>query len=133
MRAFMPTFDFQAYRVNAIDLTEWADDTHLALLSATTVRPPHREIKLEFVVSSDNARRSTRFDALMRACGIRNEPEANDFVGRYFALKNGGSDPDDFDRLEYAAACLQSDREAHVRSLAYAAEYAAEERLGVAA
>ena len=133
MHPFKPTFNFTACRVKAIEVTEWADDTHVVVVTATNVRPPHRESRHEFVVNSDGSRLSKRFDAFLRAIGIRGISEPDDFVGRYFAFKDGGKSPDDFACLEYAAACLESDRDAHLRSLAYAAECAVEERLDLVA
>lgn len=133
--AFKPTFDHVACRITSVDVTEWADDTSLVLVNAVGVRFPARKFQYEFVIDNDDCGRSARFVALFKAthipvtgCGCYYAiKDSDELVGRHFAVKNNGCSAEDFDTLEYMAACRQSDIDAYRRSLAYAAEYAAEE------
>ncbi|TIN10404.1 hypothetical protein [Mesorhizobium sp.] len=132
--AFKPTFDHVSRRVTSVDVTEWADDISLVVVNTASIRHPNHKAMFQFVVSSDRTRMSKRFDALLRAAGIMGDLAGTDqLVGRHFAVKNNGYSAEDFDTLEYMAACRQSDIDAYRRSLAYAAEYAAEEALADAA
>lgn len=139
--SFRPTFDHVACRIESVDVTEWADDTSLVLVNAASVRAPLRKFQYEFVMDNHDAvLRSPRLEALLRAvhipasgCGCYYAiKDTDELVGRHFAVKNNGSSAEDFDTLEYMAACRQSDIDTYRRSLAYAAQCAAEEEADVA-
>lgn len=133
MHAFKPTFDFAAYRVAAADLTEQADNIVTITVKAALIRDPSTTVVLDFL-EGHNGRtaESIRLRAFLRSLRMTDIEDADQTIGRVFALANGGATADDFASLEYASACLRCDRDAYQRAIVYTAEYAAEERLGVA-
>ncbi|TGR33019.1 MULTISPECIES: hypothetical protein [unclassified Mesorhizobium] len=131
MRKFTPTFDFAAYRVKTIDVDVTSPDEFFAFrVKASPIREPEKEIILDF--TTDLGGRGKRFRSLAAALGIEFALILEEYPGRVFAMKNCGKEPDDFASLEYASACLQSDRQAFAAANAYAAECAGEEEADAA-
>ncbi|MBZ9808147.1 hypothetical protein [Mesorhizobium sp. ESP-6-2] len=133
MRKFRPTFDFAAYRVNDINLdTRYLfDDAFLFLVSISPIRDPEKEINLEFVTTDGGE--GPRFRRFLKSLRLSWADKFDELaIGRVFAMKNRGAKPDDFADLEYASACLQTDRRAFEAASAYAAECAAEEEADAA-
>lgn len=133
MRAFKPTFNFAAYRVKFVDLDPryLFDDALLFLVRVSPIRDPEKVISLEFV--TDLGGQGPRFQRLLKSLHLSWADRFDELaVGRVFAMKSEGAKPDDFADLEYASACLQSDRQAYEGANAYAAECAAEEEADVA-
>lgn len=126
---FKPTFNFKAFRISSVDIVEHADELVQITVTATRVKRPGKVQTFDFFVGHGRRKcGSDRFQALMGALGVRRRPDDTDeMVGRYFAVRDGGSSPDHFATIEYASACLQADRERHCRVQEYLAECAAEE------
>ncbi|RJT42064.1 hypothetical protein D3227_05180 [Mesorhizobium waimense] len=107
---FMPTFDFKACRINAVDVTAEADGLATISIKYSTVRDPDIEWVAEFVDGPGFT--SWRFQRLLNAVGVVGHiTDGAQLVGRHFAVKSNGAIPDDFATLEYASACLQCDRQ----------------------
>lgn len=118
---FKPTFEFTACRIKAVNIAAQADGLSTITIVYTKVRDPNVGWPQEFIGGPGFT--SWRLQRLLSAVGIVGElTEPDQLIGRYFAIKDGGSQPDDFASLEYASACLQSDRQAFEAAKAYAAE-----------
>lgn len=130
MLKFKPTFDFAAYRIKTIDVDVNADEFFAFQVKVSPIRDPSAEIILD--LTTDLGGRGKRFRSLASALGIEFALILEEYPGRVFAMKNGGKEADDFASLEYASACLQSDRKAFEEASAYAAECAAEEEADTA-
>ncbi|MDX8495864.1 hypothetical protein RFN29_30415 [Mesorhizobium sp. VK22B] len=126
MRKFKPTFDFAAYRVRDVHVSSHhLDDVFFFRVQDSLIRDPETVTTLNFITDLGGVGR--RFQSLARALGVQLPLDIDAFPGRVFAMKNDGISPDDFATLEFASACMQSDRRAHVAANAYAAEQAEEE------
>ncbi|AZO54844.1 MULTISPECIES: hypothetical protein [unclassified Mesorhizobium] len=128
---FKPTFEFTACRINAVQFCAQADGLSTITIIYSKVRDPNVGWPQEFIGGLGFT--SWRLQRLLSAVGIVGElTDPDQLVGRYFAIKDGGSQPDHFASLEYASACLQSDRQAFEAAKAYAEECAAEEEADAA-
>ncbi|RWB65392.1 hypothetical protein [Mesorhizobium sp.] len=131
MRKFKPTFEFTACRINAVSFEPQADGFTTISVTYSRVREPEINWLAEFMEGPSFS--SGRLQGLLSAIGLAGElTDANQLIGRYFAIKDGGSKIDDFCTLEYASACLQADRQAFDAAKAYADECAAEEEADAA-
>ena len=129
MNSFKPTFNFKVYRVTAVDIADGADELARITISATRVKRPQKVETFDFLTSHDRrVSTSVRLQALLGSLGVRSQlADSDEMIGRYFAVRDGGTSPEHFATLEYASACLQADRERYFRVQAYLADCAAEE------
>ncbi|ACM26511.1 hypothetical protein [Rhizobium rhizogenes] len=90
------------WRVQSVDIAEDTDELVRLTVNAEPVGAGYRPdpVKYEFLVGSNNRRRSARFDAFLHACGIIGQiDEDRELVGRYFSTRNRGRTAGDFGSL----------------------------------
>ncbi|GAJ91021.1 hypothetical protein [Rhizobium rhizogenes] len=89
------------WRVSAIKVTEDADELSRVNVHAQPVGAGYREAAVfEFLVDQLGKRRSDRFDAFVRACGIKERvDDTRQIEGRYFSTRNRGRTSLDFGPL----------------------------------
>lgn len=93
------------WRVQDVAVTEDADELVRLTINAEPVGAGYRPdaVKYEFLISSNNNRRSVRFDALLNSCGIIDRiDDDRELVGRYFSTRNRGHAANDFGPLTNA-------------------------------
>lgn len=88
--------------VRNVDVAEDIDGLVRITVQAEPVGAGFRDgdVSYEFLTDESGARRSPRFDAFMRACGIvERVDDTREIHGRYFATRNRGRTADDFGPL----------------------------------
>jgi hypothetical protein len=87
--------------VAALDVAEDADGLVRITVHAEPVGAEYREkAQFEFLTDMAGQRRSSRLDAFLRACGIRERcDDTREVEGRHFATRNGGRTAVDFGPL----------------------------------
>jgi hypothetical protein len=93
-----------AWKVASMHIIEDADNLVRITIHAEPVGAGYREkTQFEFLTDMDGQRRSSRLDAFLRACGIRERcDDTREVEGRYFATRNGGRIAADFGPLALA-------------------------------
>jgi len=96
--------EWEGWRVEAVDISEDADELARIKIYAKPVGPSLIEGKIfEFLTGHDNRRPSARFAAFLRAVGIVEKIEDDrELQGRYFAILNDGRTAADFGPLTKA-------------------------------
>jgi hypothetical protein len=92
------------WRVKEVDFNEIEDDLVRITAHVDPVGAGYRPDPIEYVFITDGAsRRSQRFDAFLRACGVTERiDDDREIRGRYFATRNRGRGSSDFGPLTNA-------------------------------
>ncbi|MCR6498433.1 hypothetical protein MUO32_05255 [Shinella sp. CPCC 101442] len=93
------------WRIAAVRFKEETDDMVRFTVQAVPVGAGYREeCSFHFIMGSVD-RPSVRFQALLKACGIRDRiDDDRELVGRYFSTRDGGETARDFGPLTHALA-----------------------------